>query len=375
MERLKPKCLSEVQKIYLLIGSECNTNCRHCKLNPIKSCHNTGTDYQGLTQKTKEFIVKWHNARKDGQIMFYGGEPLVYWEKIKNIILELEDAGITVQYRFNSNGLLLNKEIVDFCNEHNIRFVLSYDGPNPLAVRTKVPSKEQLELFLQINNRAVNSLYNALNEDMVSAIKMLEEQFTNTLISCSRTYVIDKDMPKNIWNYKNIEKSVRDMFDFARSGNRTAQRWFFEKMQRLENWDREEYLNTRFTGCGVGVTNLSIDLEGNIIRCHNDVKKVADVSMSISDIYEAHKREFSFPKNCSTCKTLDLCRGVCAISALNDEGTEYLSCNHMREYWENVRYYGSKLLNEGLDIKVPQDGKKYELVKYDDGTYELKAVM
>ena len=115
--------LNDLGAIYLLLGAACNMSCRHCVQTPIKSCFNLSPQGENLSQEVKDFIVAWSNLpwkyaeNNPRRLYFWGGEPLLYWETIKKLVLEFKKIGVkNVSYRIFSNGLLLNDEIVDFCS-------------------------------------------------------------------------------------------------------------------------------------------------------------------------------------------------------------------------------------------------------------------
>ena len=117
-----------------------------------------------LSKDVINFLYEWVALTpniKSKRIYFWGGEPLLYWNTIKKTILLFEKINIyPITYVIFSNGLLLNDEIADFCNNHNIVFKMSYDAPNPLAVRNNIPSEENIKSFLKINKRNINFVYN-----------------------------------------------------------------------------------------------------------------------------------------------------------------------------------------------------------------------
>ena len=74
---------------------------------------------------------------------------------------------------------------------------MSYDAPNPLAVRNAVPSQQNIDALLECEKRSVNFVFNALNDDPVRAFAMLEEMFPETIVDMGLINILS-DMPKDI---------------------------------------------------------------------------------------------------------------------------------------------------------------------------------
>ncbi len=71
-----------------------------------------------------------HNPKR---LVFWGGEPLLYWNLIKEVVEKLDDSAFS--YWIMSNGVLLKDEHVDFINAHEINLSISNDGPLTAKVR------------------------------------------------------------------------------------------------------------------------------------------------------------------------------------------------------------------------------------------------
>lgn len=245
--------LNDLGAIYLLLGAACNMSCRHCVQTPIKSCFNLSPQGENLSQEVKDFIVAWSNLpwkyaeNNPRRLYFWGGEPLLYWETIKKLVLEFKQSGVkNVSYRIFSNGLLLNDEIVDFCNENDIWFIMSYDAPNARAARNAVPSKEACKKFLRIRKRTVNTVFNAINDNMAEAFDWLHYTFPETEITCGFINVLSEHTPLDLYQFKPnvVKKSVKNLWLIAKSDSKIApyiRHWFYSKILRVRNFDKEEF--------------------------------------------------------------------------------------------------------------------------------------
>ena len=339
--------LRGISAIYLLLGPACNMSCRHCTQIPIKNTLSLRPEC-GLSNRVIQFIQKWLAARGkySSRIYFWGGEPLLYWESIKRYILLFESQGIFPrQYMIFSNGLLLTKEIADFCNRHRVMFTMSYDAPDPLAVRNAVPTQENVEAFLTCEKRCVNFVFNALNCDPVRAFAMLEEKFPETYITMGFINIIS-DIPKDIYTFRDvqIERALDMLADDIVAGHDpygNRYNFFIAKFSSYDTFQADRFRKRPFPPCAPGAISLSIRFNGDIVLCHNDNTVVANVEDSYMNIQRNHLREWKkrILKKCFSCPVLPICRNRCPIAMLKGGGTEYDHCEILR------RFYGSAMRN------------------------------
>ena len=339
--------LHGLSAVFLLLGPACNMTCRHCSQTPIKNTFCLQPDFE-LPEKVIVFLKKWLSVKNGffSRIYFWGGEPLLYWETIKRYILMFETRGIFPrQYRIFSNGLLLTKEIADFCNRHRVLFTMSYDAPNPLAVRNAVPSQQNIDALLECEKRSVNFVFNALNDDPVRAFSMLEEIFPETIVDMGLINVLS-DIPKDIYTFweGQIEQAIDALADDVIAGNDpygNRYNFFVEKFVSDDLFRREHFTTSPFPPCAPGAISLSFKFDGNIVRCHNDSRVISSIDDSCEEMLEKHRSVWSelIPRKCFSCPVVSICRNRCPIGLFTEDGTEYAHCEVLR------RIYGSVMRN------------------------------
>lgn len=375
------KSLEDVGAVYLLLGTACNMSCRHCVQTPIKGCLNLSPHGKELSQEVKDFIVNWSNLpwkyaeNNPRRLYFWGGEPLLYWETIKKLVLEFKKIGVkNVSYRIFSNGLLLNDEIVNFCNEHDIWFILSYDAPNARAARNAVPGKEACKKFLRIRKRTVNTVFNAINDNMVEAFEWLEYTFPGTEITCGFMNVLSENTPLDLYQFKTnaVKKAVKNLWLIANSDSEIApyiRHWFNSKILRVRDFNKEEFYKYPYPPCRPAVVSLSINFNGEIMLCHNTDKIVGHITDDFAKLQEKHRKFFEelLPIKCKTCEHLDICRCICPIGVKKDG--ELCYCDYLREFWSAI-----KECYKPLRLKC-RAGGKYKIIVNNDGEFELEEVV
>lgn len=288
---------------------------------------------------------------------------MLYWKSIKATICMLESRNIRPQrYVIYSNGLLLNNEIADFCNKHRIQFTLSYDAPNPLAVRSAVPSQKNIDCFLRIKKRCVNSVFNALNCNPTEGFSMLEKMFPETFVSMGVLNIFN-DIPKDIFNFEEgqISKALDTLADEIVAGHDpygNRYNFFIAKFVLFDKFRKKEFLKRPFPPCEPGRISLSIKFNGDIVLCHNDNRVVGNVGDT--DITEKHLAWWQdlLPKNCLECNVLPICRNRCPICLYTEDKTEYVHCDILRQFYGAIMRNHKKLTES-------------EIAEYRDLRYEL----
>lgn len=356
--------LRGLKAVFLLLGPACNMTCRHCSQTPIKNTFCLKPDSE-LSEKVISFLKKWLDVKNGSfsRIYFWGGEPLLYWDTIKRYILLFESVGISPrQYRIFSNGLLLTKEIAEFCNEHRVMFTMSYDAPNPLAVRNAVPSKENIEALLECKKRSVNFVFNALNAEPVRAFSMLESIFPETIVDMGLINVVS-DIPKDIYSFGagQIEKALDDLANDIIAGNDpfgNRYSFFMEKFIEEDLFMGERFNMFPFPPCAPGIISLSFKFDGSIVRCHNDSIVISSVEDPYKDIVEKHRQVWKelTPKKCFGCPVVPICRNRCPIGLYTKDKTEYVHCNVLRRIYGSVMRNRKKLtecdIKEYIDLRA-----------------------
>ncbi len=347
MNNKNKEYLRGISAVYLLLGSACNMTCRHCSQIPIKNTFSL-RPAEGLSEKIIKFLKKWLTAKKGdfSRIYFWGGEPLLYWETIKRCILLFESKGIFPrQYRLFSNGLMLTEEITDFCNQHNILFTMSYDAPEPLAVRHAVPSQENINALLKCRMRSVNFVFTALNDNPVKGFAMLEKMFPETIVDMGIINVLS-DIPKDIYTFPKgrIEKALDDLADEIIAGNDpygNRYSFFVEKFVSYDRFNKRLFQEVPFPPCAPGSISISFKFNGDIARCHNDDRIISGIDDTYIDILDKHLQAWKdlMPMNCFSCPVLPICRNRCPIGMYSKDKIEYVHCDVLR------RIYGSVMRN------------------------------
>ncbi|TCL76805.1 radical SAM protein with 4Fe4S-binding SPASM domain [Hydrogenispora ethanolica] len=344
----------KIHTVYINLGSNCNFNCLYCiQHNAINSEIKANDRFDAI----KEFILMNDIKR----FLLWGGEPLIYWEVIKELVQYIEFAKPKAKIVIVTNGSLLTEEKVDFFNEHSIGIGLSHDGPVTEISRGKnvLHDKARLDCFMKLKEKSISCVVSALNQDIYSVYEYFDSLFGEygQSIDINLDWLIDHDQSQllNEFDFKKLEQTLdRFMQRFREEATKEqpCSREFSYLLQRLRMVQKAvaQPQSLNYPICGVMYDTLNIDLWGNVLLCHNS-------DTVIGSIYNIAEAEENFLKNynynlqdpkCQQCEKFIVCRGGCPLQSIQ---SKKLTCRI------NKMIYG-KLLTALYEIDREWKGKE-----------------
>lgn len=123
----------------IVLNNSCPLDCSYCFLENKGNIAFMSTDTLTNIFKLCRYSMEI-NPRDFISIMFSLKEPLMSWNVIKNAIdsldFDLRDYGIFCT--FNTNGVLLTDDIIEYCKKHSIDIHVSLDGPKDIHDKRRV---------------------------------------------------------------------------------------------------------------------------------------------------------------------------------------------------------------------------------------------
>ncbi len=141
---------NEIRKIKIAVTSDCNLRCNHCFINKNKK----------IVLKTAEFekaiSLLFSSLGDFKKIEFYGGEPLLYFDKIKDWISIIKNKALKYNKKYGlflaSNGTIISKEILKYINKENIFIAISFSGSENSHGYNRLSEDKQNSYFLVKKN-------------------------------------------------------------------------------------------------------------------------------------------------------------------------------------------------------------------------------
>ncbi len=349
-----------VKAMCLHAAHDCNLRCRYCFAG--------AGEYHGrnrcmLTVETGkaalDWLVKMSGKRVNLEVDFFGGEPLMNFKAVKEIVAygrELEKIH-SKHFKFTTttNGLLLTDEVIDFLNREMDNVVLSIDGRPEVHDRMRptpngsgsyahiIPNALRLAKSRNQQKYYIRGTFTAHNLDFASDVLHLADagfeqlSIEPVVADPACEYALTKEhLPRIFEEYETLAK------EYLR--RRQDGRWFnfFHFMVDLTGGP---CLRKRLTGCGAGNEYVAVTPEGDIYPCHQFVGRegfkmgsVLDGSFDTTIQHRFAANNVLSKEECRSCWARFFCSGGCAANAHmfhGDIGKPYdLECQMERKRLE-----------------------------------------
>ncbi len=326
-----------VKALCLHIAHDCNLRCRYC----FASTGDFGAERSLMSvdtgKKAIDFLIKKSAERLNLEVDFFGGEPLLNFEAVKEIVfyaLEREkETGKNFRFTITTNALLLNEDNMKFINEHMGNVVLSIDGRPQVndRMRCRVDGKGTYSSILPKikemadsrgqDNYYVRGTFTRENLDFSKDVIHLADrgfkQISIEPVVAAKDSGFDirpQDLSVLFEEYENLALEYVNRHKLAEGFN------FFHFMMDL---DEGPCVIKRMKGCGSGNEYLAVTPEGDLYPCHQFVGmeqfKMGNVNDSTyidNEIHQMFARQNIYTKpECKRCWAKFFCSGGCAANA------------------------------------------------------------
>lgn len=330
-----------VKALCLHVSHDCNLRCGYCFAS--EGDYNSGRKLMSkeVAFRAVDYLIENSNGRKNIEIDFFGGEPMMNFEVVKETVAygrSLEaSTGKHFYFTTTTNGTLLDKESIDFINRNMDNIVISVDGRKEVhdAMRpnrgghgtydTIIPLAKELVSGRDGKSYFIRGTFTARNKDFSKDVMHLadlgfgEISVEPVVGSGSDIYFNDSDISEIMREYENL--AVQYMKRLSEG-----------KKFRFYHFNINVYdgpcLFKRITACGAGYEYLAVSPEGELYPCH---QFVGHDEFILGDIYTGlknkqlsdeflHNNIFAKDK-CRDCWAKLFCSGGCHANAYFTNGS------------------------------------------------------
>ena len=139
---LKARTSGVVKALCLHIAHTCNLNCSYCFASQGKYHGDRALMTFEVGKQALDFLVAHSGTRKNLEVDFFGGEPLMNFDVVKQLVAYArsieEAAGKHFRFTLTTNGMLIDQDVIDFANKEMSNVVLSLDGRKEIHDRFRV---------------------------------------------------------------------------------------------------------------------------------------------------------------------------------------------------------------------------------------------
>ncbi len=330
-----------VKALCLHIAHDCNLKCQYCFAEEGEYHGRRALMSFEVGKKALDFLVASSGSRVNLEVDFFGGEPLMNWQVVKDLVAygrSLEEAHHK-KFRFTltTNGVLLDDEIIDFANREMANIVLSVDGRKAVHDRMRplaggqgsydlvIPKFKKVAESRNQTNYYVRGTFTHFNKDFAADVLHLADlgfqqiSVEPVVAPESADYaLVSSDIPELLAEY---DRLAAEMVRRSKEGRGFQ---FFHFMIDLKGGP---CVYKRLSGCGSGTEYLAVTPWGDLYPCHQFVGQEdflmgnVDDGITRTDIRERFKACNVYSKEkCKDCFAKFYCSGGCAANAYNFHG-------------------------------------------------------
>lgn len=343
-----------VKALCLHIAHDCNLACRYCFAEEGEYHGRRALMSFEVGKKALDFLIANSGNRRNLEVDFFGGEPLMNWQVVKDLVAygreqeKLHDKHF--RFTLTTNGVLLNDEVQEFVNREMDNVVLSLDGRKEVNDRMRpfrngkgsydliVPKFQKLAESRNQEKYYVRGTFTRNNLDFSQDVLHFAElgfrQISIEPVVGEETdpYAIrEEDLPVIFEEYDRLAKI---MVDRERNGFN-----FFHFMIDLEGGP---CVSKRLSGCGSGTEYLAVTPWGDLYPCHQFVGQEEFLMGNVDEgivkpqIAEEFRGCSVYSKeSCRKCFARYYCSGGCMANAYKFHGnindTYEISCEMERK--------------------------------------------
>ena len=359
---LKKKTSGVIKALCLHIAHTCNLNCSYCFASQGKYHGERALMSFETGKRALDFLVENSGTRRNLEVDFFGGEPLMNFDVVKQLVAYArsieKEKNKNFRFTLTTNGVLIDDDVIDFANREMSNVVLSLDGRKEIHDRFRVdyagngsfdkivPKFQKLVEARGHKDYYMRGTFTHANPDFLKDIQaMLDLGFTELSMepvvcaSGDEGELLESDMPILFEQY---EKLSELMIKREKEGKPFT---FYHYMIDLSGGP---CIYKRISGCGSGTEYMAVTPWGDLYPCH---QFVGDEKFKLGDIWNGVdnleiQNEFEScnvyaRKDCKDCWAKLYCSGGCAANAYHATGSV-----------KGIYEYGCRLFRKRMECAI-----------------------
>lgn len=331
-----------LKALCLHIAHGCNLACEYCFASKGDYCTGNQLMSEEVAMLAMDYLAEHSGNRKNVEIDFFGGEPLINFDVVKKAVAYGEKiesrSGKTFHFTITTNGTLLDKDKIDFINEHMDNVVISLDGRKYVhdmmriyrngsgsyddivnAARELVKSRHGKSYFVRgtFTNKNLD-----FSEDIFHIAGLgFDEVSIEPVVGSGETFHITREhIPAILDEY---EKLAKKYLEYIKSGNKL--RFYHFNLELFKG----PCIQRRIVACGAGFEYLAVSPEGHFYPCHQFVGQkqfiMGDVYQGLRDTQGISEQfrgcNVITKEECRKCWAKYYCSGGCHANAYFSNGS------------------------------------------------------
>lgn len=331
-----------VKALCLHIAHDCNLACQYCFAEEGEYHGRRALMSFEVGKKALDFLIANSGNRRNLEVDFFGGEPLMNWEVVKQLVeygrSKEKEYNKNFRFTMTTNGVLLNDEIMEYCNREMSNVVLSLDGRKEVNDKMRpfrggkgsydliVPKFQKFAEMRGDRDYYVRGTFTRHNLDFSKDVMEFADlgfrsmSIEPVVASPEEEYAIrEEDLPQIMEEYDRLAEEYLKRKKEGRGFN------FFHFNIDL---NQGPCVAKRLSGCGSGTEYLAVTPWGDLYPCHQFVGQEefllgnVDTGVTNERIRDEFKLCNVYAKDkCRDCFARFYCSGGCAANSYNFHGS------------------------------------------------------
>ena len=339
---LKEKTSGVVKALCLHIAHTCNLNCSYCFASQGKYHGERAIMSFEVGKRALDFLVENSGSRRNLEVDFFGGEPLMNFDVVKQLVAYArsieKEKGKNFRFTLTTNGVLVDDDVIEWANRECSNVVLSLDGRKEIHDRFRVDYAgngswdkivPKFQRFVEARNGQnyyMRGTFTHNNPDFLKDVQqMLDLGFRELSME---PVVCAPDDPSALTeaDLNIVMQQYEDLAQLMLQHDRKNDPFtFYHYMIDLTGGP---CIYKRISGCGSGTEYMAVTPWGDLYPCH---QFVGDEKFRIGHIYTgltntdiqkqfAACNVYAHPE-CNDCWARLYCSGGCAANAYHSTGS------------------------------------------------------
>ena len=351
-----------VKALCLHVAHTCNLNCSYCFASQGKYHGDRALMSFEVGRRALDFLIENSGSRVNLEVDFFGGEPLMNWDVVKELVAyaRTQEEPHNKKFRFTltTNGMLIDDDVIDFANREMHNVVLSLDGRKEIHDRLRVDYAGQgsydriVPKFRELVERRggkgyyMRGTFTHANPDFTRDLFHMADlgfdQLSMEPVVCAPAdpaALTEEDLPIVLEQYEILAK---EMLRREKEGRPIT---FYHYMLDLTGGP---CIYKRISGCGSGTEYMAVTPWGDLYPCHQfvgeEAYKLGDIWQGVTNtaVRDEFKACNAYARPaCADCWAKLYCSGGCAANAYHASGSI-----------KGVYDYGCELFRKRIECAV-----------------------
>ena len=331
-----------IKALCLHVAHTCNLNCDYCFASQGKYHGDRAVMSFEVGKRALDFLIENSGTRRNLEVDFFGGEPLMNWDVVKQLVEYARSVekqhNKNFRFTLTTNGVLIDDDVIDFANREMSNVVLSLDGRREIHDLKRVdhagngsydrivPKFQKMVESRGGANYYMRGTFTHANPDFTKDVfHMLDLGFKE--LSMEPVVCAPNDPAALTAEDLEIVKEQYEILakEMIKRGKEGRGFTFYHYMIDLTEGP---CVYKRISGCGSGTEYMAVTPWGDLYPCHQFVGeeeyKLGDIWNGVTNdglredfrSCNAYSRE-----ECKTCWAKLYCSGGCAANAYHASGS------------------------------------------------------